>query len=205
MKQIINFLALAFVLMTGVGAGSNLYASSNYHRSEIINTDAGPIDFSFFENIKIPAYQQVRSVDQDRKIIELEDGSVLSVAKIELAKEWEGQKKLVLTQNHATFSTFKYALVNLDLKLATPVSLLREPTPSSGVLFVKDVDTTHDKLTLNNNKTWLIHRSDRGVLSKINENDRIIIGVNTGEDRSSNPYLLIDTSKNTPFRSQLLD
>ncbi len=198
----INILALSLALVTG-GCGDSY---SRSHNNEGMTTDAGNIDFSIIDHIKNKTvYQHINHVDDDKRVVELQDGSRWSVSKLDVVKGWEKSKNLVITQNHASFSTSPFALVNLDIKLAEPISLMREPTPSKSAHYVKNIISVNDIVTLNNDSKWVIHSSDRGKMNKMAENDRIVIGVNTGDDRNSNPYLLIDTTTNNFVRAQQLD
>ena len=112
---------------------------------------------------------------------------------------------LVLTQNQATFSTYRFAIANSDLKLAVPVSLLREPLPAKDkCLFIKEIDKANDLVTLNDNGRWIVHSSDTRNLNRMSENHRIVIGVNSGDDQDRCPYILIDTTNNNYVRARLI-
>jgi hypothetical protein len=195
-------LVLGVSLTTG-GFCENCDSSSQHHES--VKTDAGSMDFSILDRIKNKAvYQHIHHLDTDNKFIELKDGSRWSVSKVGVLKGWEKNKNLVITQNHALFSTSGYALINFDAKLAEPISMVREPTPHKSTHYVKNIVMVNDILTLNDDSRWVIHSSDRDKLSRIAENHCIIVGVNTGGDRDKAPYLLIDTSNNNSVRAQQL-
>jgi hypothetical protein len=202
-KSLINVLILSVSLATS--ACSNTYGSRS-QKNEDVTTDAGHIDFGIFDQIKnAAAYQHIHHLDEENGVVEFKDGSRWRVSRLDGIKGWEKSKHLVITQNHATFSTDSYALVNLDIKLAEPISLIREPTPTKDVQYVKNIIFVNDILTLSNGLKWVIHSSDRGKLSKMVENDRIVIGVNSEGDKDQNPYLLIDTSTNNCVRAQQLN
>lgn len=202
-RSLINALILSVSLATS--ACSNTYGSRS-QKNEDVTTDAGNIDFGIFDKIKNTiAYQHIHHLDEEKGVVEFKDGSRWKVSRLDGIKGWEKSKHLVITQNHATFSTASYALVNLDIKLAEPISLIREPTPGKDVQYVKNIIFVNDIVTLSDGLKWVIHSSDRGKLSKMVENDRILIGVNSEGDKDKNPYLLIDTSTNNCVRAQLLD
>lgn len=175
-------------------------------RTEVVNTDAGNIDFTFVNYIKHPgALHKIQQINLDDRFVDLDDGSRWSISRTDTIKGWDRSKNLVVTQNHAGFSTSRYALANVDLKLAVPASLVREPTPSKDAIYVKAVDRVNDMIMTNDGKNWIVHSSDRGALSKISENDRIVIGANTGDNKDKSPYLLIDTSSNHFVRAHPIE
>lgn len=197
----------ALALYLGVGSPNVVHASvCNSNRSEVVNTDAGNIDFTFVSYIKYPkAFHKIQKIDLDDRSIVLDDGSHWKISKTDIVKGWDREKNLVVTQNHAGLSTSRYALVNVDLKLAVPASLECEPTPDKEAYYVKGVDRVNDIITLSDSKNWIVHSSDRGTLSKVNLNDRVVIGANTGDNRDKSPYLLIDTSSNHFVRAHPIE
>jgi hypothetical protein len=181
--------------------------AASHANSEIVATEAGNIDFSICRVANHPAaHQKIARVDLDRKQIVLEDGSVWEVSKVESIRGWDKSNRLLITQNEAKIYPFnRYALVNPELKAAIPISLKQEPRPTDKVRFIQDVDTVNDIVTLNDNKNWIVHASDRGNLSKMQGNDRVIIGINTGDDRDKTPYLLIDTHTGYYVRARAME
>jgi hypothetical protein len=202
----ISSIFISLLIVAPVGA---LHANHSDYREEIVTTEAGKIDFRFLGNIKNPqVFHRIVRICPESHAVELEDGSMWTVPKIDNVKGWEKSHRLVLTQNQATFSTHRYALVNPDLKLAVPASLAREPTPKDKDLFyVKAVDRVNDIVVLNDNKHWIVNASDRSVFNKIVENDRAILGVNTKEIDKKSPYIIIDTADkgNVFVRACLVD
>jgi hypothetical protein len=177
--------------------------------TEVISTGAGNIDFYFPVDLKEPSiFVNITSVNKEENTIQLADGSVWEVSNINSVKNWEKSPHIVLGSSQSLFSPmsgYKYALVNLDQKLAEAMSLKNEPRPSEYARYIKALDTVNDIVTLNDDKQWIVHSSDRGDLSKMRPNDRIIVGVNTGVDRDKSPYLLINTSTNLFIRTQLVE
>lgn len=186
---------------------SILQANNAHHEHEhVVATDAGNINFHFTKLIKSSlANHSIHHVNAKDNLLELSDGSQWKVSKPDVVRGWEKNEHLVLTQNQATFSTYRFALVNPDLKMAIPVSLDREPMPAKDkCLFVKEIDKANDLVTLNDNGRWIVHSSDTRNLNKMAENHRIIIGVNTGDDHERCPYILINTTNNNYVRARLI-
>ena len=183
---------------------STIYAATCSH-SEVVNTDAGHIDFTFVNYVKHSiAYQKIRHISTEDKAVDLENGSRWSISKADTVRGWESSKSVVVTQNHASFSTARYALLNPELKLAVPASLIREPAPKDA-LYIASIDRVNDMVILSDNKKWIIHADDRSNLSKMQDHDRIIVGVNTSHDQDKSPYLLIDTSNHHFVRAHNIE
>ncbi|MGH2612486.1 MAG: hypothetical protein ACRDFB_05495, partial [Rhabdochlamydiaceae bacterium] len=183
--QLIHIMALGICLSEV--HFSSVHASSS-HQTEEVSTDAGHIHFPNMSHIKHNgAFHQIQNINPEDRVIGLENGSHWSIANADIIKGWGKSKNLVITQNHSGFSTSRFALMNLDLKQAEPISLVREPTPGKDVYFVKSIDRVNDIITLSDGKNWIVHSSDRGRLGKFSENDRTIIGVNTGVDKDKSP------------------
>ncbi len=202
--QYIRTAILGLCLITPL---SIVTAHSAHHEQElVVATDAGNINFHFTKLVKSNlTSHSIHQIHQKDNILELTDGSQWNVTKPDVIRGWEKNEHLVLTQNQATFSTYRFALANPELKLAIPVSLIREPIPSKDkCLFIKDIDKANDLVTLNDHGRWIIHSSDIRALNKMTENHRIIIGVNSGEDHDRCPYILIDASNNSYVRARLI-
>jgi hypothetical protein len=197
--QLIHFILLSASL--GIGQVDALS-----QRTEEVRTDAGRLELPDMGRIKQSGiFHHIKDIHSDGRAFDLENGSQWNVSNGDILKGWGHSKNLVITQNHAGFSTSRFALLNIDLKQAEPISLLREPTPTKENFFVKRLDQVNHLITLNDDKKWIIHADDRGKLSKISENDRIIIGVNTGSDKDKSPYLLIDTANNQFVRAHIVE
>ena len=190
----------------GIASLNEVYCIHNNSSVEIVSTDAGNIDFSFVRYIRFPGvYHKIQQIDFEDRQIDLEDGSRWSISKVDTVKGWDRDNKLLITQNHAGFSTSRYALVNLDRKSAIPVSLAVEPAPNKSIFFVKGIDVVNDVVALNDSTKWIAHSSDRSHLNKMKENDRVIIGVNTGDDKDRSPYVIVDTANNYYIRAQKVE
>lgn len=178
------------------GMHSNVYAAREDSTCEYVNTDAGTMDFQFAEYVTNPAiFHKIVQFSSDGQTFELEDGSRWVSAKPDLMRGWEHTDRLVLTQNKATLSTYRYALVHLDLRLAVPVAIVREPQPGAkNTFYIKNIDTAKDLIVLSDGKQWVVHASDHNNIHKMKEHDRIEIGGNVGDGGNHTPYILIDTT-----------
>jgi hypothetical protein len=162
----------------------------------VVHTEAGKINFDFTQNVKYAgAYRKVARIHLDKHSVELSDGSIWHVNKIDTLKGWDKYEHIVVTQNPSLFSTHRYALVNADLKLAESASLVREPTPSDkNTLYIVSVDHVNSIVHLNDGRQFIVHSSDQGGINHLSENDRVILGVNIRDLDAKSPYILIDTN-----------
>lgn len=200
-KTTVNSIFLGLCLVA-FGCESN----KNDNTSDIIITEANQVHFAVVEHIKyLGAFQQITNLNLDTNHIELANGSRWSISHGNLIKGWEKSKNLVITQSHSSFATPRYALVNLDLQLSEPITMEREPTPVNEVIFVKEIDSANNIILLSDNNKLIIHSSDRGTFNKISVNDRVLIGINTGNDRDKSPYLLIDTANHQCVRAKVIE
>lgn len=205
----------SLILLASVAQAANLSADLSSHNNpkcthsletvvvadkNTLSTDAGDINFDLIkvhtDNNPL-AFQKVDKISVEDRIISLSNGSVWKVSNVDAVRGWEKYKNLVITQNHATFSSHKFALVNLDLGLAEPISLLTPPTPHKDNLFVKRIDATHDIVVLSNDKDFSVHTRDHGILKKFNVNGPVLLGINTMDQDTSNPYIIVDVSLNS--------
>lgn len=166
---------------------------------DIISTDAGDINFALMKVLSDNpmVFQKVDKISIEDHTITLVNGSVWKVSNIDAVRGWDKYENLVITQNHATFSTHKFGLVNTELRLAEPVSLLTPPLPNhQDALFIKKIDPTHDIVVLNNDKEFVVHTRDHGILNKFSVNSPVLVGVNTMDECNSNPNIIVDASLN---------
>ncbi len=191
------------VPFTGIFADTNSYAfptteSSVEHKNN--KTEAGSINFDVlnFLDKNQPIYQQIVDSSESKKTITFKNGSIWKVSNIESVKGWENSKHLVLTQNHAIFSTYKFALINQDLGLAEPVSLIKAPFPNGKHnLFIESLSTQVNAIKLNNKQIFVVQAEDNGSLKGFHENNLILLGANTSDKDARNPYIIIDVSLNS--------
>jgi len=182
--------------------------NSDSSQAESIKTEAGTIDFRFTHYIRHPsALNKIAHLSTEDGTIELGDGSKWAVSKIDLVKGWDKTKHLVVGQNLHTLSTHRYALINTELKLAIPMSLVREPIPSKdgGAFYVKAVDHSNDIVVLSDGKNWIVNSSDKINFHKVREHDRMIVGVNIADKADASPYILIDTANGMYMRANPLN
>lgn len=176
----------------------------------VVSTDAGSIDFGFVEYIgKIPGLiHHLADYFPDENTFTLENRSKWISANIEMIKNWKVDDDLLITQNQAFFSAYRFALVNPRLQKAVPVSLLREPLPiDNKMFFILNIDPSNDVVTLSNGVEYTVYAHDHGTLRKFSENDRIILGFNSSDRLDTTNldyykcYLLIDTTCNSYVRA----
>jgi hypothetical protein len=176
----------------------------------IVGTDAGSIDFGFLNGLaQIPGLlHRIAHISKIDSVFVLENGSKWSSPNIEMIDGWVNHQ-LMLTQNQALFSTYRFALVDLELEKAVPVSLQREPFPvlGKGSFFITKIDYANDVVTLDNGREWSVYSHDHGTLRKFSEHDRVMIGANTSDTMNYSlmkNYILIDTASNLYVRSNLI-
>ncbi len=175
-----------------------------------VDTEAGRMHFDFIMQTQPLAgfLQAVVSADAKTDSFELPDGSKWGTSKIEMIHGWNEGDQLIITQNQAFFSTHRFALVNLRLGKAVPISLLREARPESA-LYITNIDAANDIVTLSKEgQQWVVDSADHGTLRRYSEHDRIILGVNTSDCCDHDKvmrYLLIDTTTNQCVRATPLN
>jgi len=202
---IINFFAALFAsasLCAGDPAPINC-------QNMAIETDAGLIHFEFVKQSQaLPGlFQGVAGIDANNNSFELSNGSKWSAHAIEMIRGWVAGDQLVLSQNQAFFSPYRFALVNLRLGKATPISLSREPRATAeDSFYISKVDYANDIVVLNKGGLqWEVYRPDHGTLRKFSEHDRILLGVNTAsyaDEENHMHYILINTATNQYVRAK---
>lgn len=195
---------LSTLLLTGVPAAA---AETNPPSQEVmIDTDAGHIHFDFIQKTPAVPYlrHKVASTDAESNTLELANGSKWSCSNPDMVKEWVEGDQIVIGQNQAFFSTNRYALINVRLGKAIPISLLREPRPDQS-LYITKIDFANDIVTLSKDgQQWEVFSYDHGTLRKFSEHDRLLIGVNTSDcchHELALHYILINTSTNQYVRA----
>ncbi len=175
----------------------------------VIDTAAGSIDFGFIEYIgKIPGLtHHLADYSLNENTFTLENLSKWIAADIEAIKNWKVEDELLITQNQAFFSAYRFAIVNPRLQKAVPISLLREPLPiDNKMFFILKIDPSNDVITLSNGVEYSVYPHDHGTLRKFSENDRVIIGFNSSDKLDETIldyykfYILIDTTCNSYIR-----
>lgn len=212
----IRFALVSLVVGTGLCFAANKEKTFNNKGGpqhitvipRIIKTEAGEIDFGLIESIpSIPGlFQRLKEVGQEKDTFKLDNESKWMASEIETLKGWAGDD-LILTQNQAIFSTYRFALINPHLQKAEPISLSVEPLPiKDKTFFIDSIDIRNDVVKLENNTEWAVHSGDHGTLRKFAPHDRVMFGVNSS-DRIDNinhekrsPYILINTTHNLYVR-----
>jgi hypothetical protein len=177
----------------------------------IVATDAGSIDFGFVEYLgKIPGViHHLADVSSHDNTFTLDNRSKWIASNIEMIKNWKIDDELLITQNQAFFSAYRFALVNPRLQKAVPISLHREPLPidNQKMFFILNIDPANDVIALSNGLEYSVYPHDHGTLRKFTENDRVILGFNSSDKLDTanldyyKCYLLIDTTCNSYVRA----
>lgn len=177
----------------------------------IASTDAGPIDFGLVASLEeIPGlFLHLKDCEEKGSVFLLDNGSKWSTSEIEMVRNWDEEDELLITQNEALFSSIfeRFAIVNRRLQKAVPISRCSEPEPNEKAMYVKKVDTKNNLLVLNNGMEFRIHDHDHNALHQFDENDRILIGFNSGHRPNANfaehfmHYILVNTRSNNYVRA----
>lgn len=189
----------------------DLTTSSGIITENIVVTDAGSIDFGFIEYIgKIPGLiHHLADASSSDNTFTLDNRSKWIASNIEMIRNWKMDDELLITQNQAFFSAYRFALVNPRLQKAVPISLYREPLPinNNKMFFILNIDPANDVVNLSNGIEYTVYPHDHGTLRKFSENDRIILGFNSSDKLDATNldyykcYLLIDTTCNSYVRA----
>lgn len=205
-KKVVYSVINIVLLVSSISALSGSLAHGLQHQTfetlekTCLTTDAGEINFNLFLSLDKdePLEQIIKELSTETNTIVLGNGSRWDVSNFDSIKTWEQYNNLIVTQNHAIFSLYKYALVNLDLNLAVPISLISPPLPTSKeFLYVRSIDYEQNLVILSTGQTFLIHSGDHGTLRKFHENNPVVLGANSCEKDISNPLLIIDVSLNS--------
>jgi hypothetical protein len=180
----------------------NIVVSHNVQNTEAGNIDFGPLSAI----VEMPGlFHQLMSLSKSEGFFILENGSRWTTPNIDMVSGWRDNGQLLITQNQALLSTHRFALVNVQLQKAVPITLQREPIPIPGkAFFITKLDHANDVISLNNTQEWVAHARDHGTLRKFYEHDRIIVGVNTsdtGDFEVNKRYILMDTASNIYVRA----
>ncbi len=191
-------------------SAKKLANTSNVLSQNIVETDAGQIDFGFINYIeKIPgAVHHLVDISSVEDTFTLDNLSKWSSSNIEMIKNWKNDDELLITQSQVTFSSHRFALVNPRLQKAAPISLLREPLPIDyKMFFILKIDLANDVITLSNGIEYSVYSNDHGTLRKFSENDRVIFGFNSSDKIDSTnidyykQYIIINTTCNSFVRA----
>jgi hypothetical protein len=202
---------MKFIKSKGVHMfNSELGTSNVVIAGNVVDTDAGSIDFGFIDYIgKIPGLiHHLVDCSANENTFTLENRSKWIASNIDMVRNWKADDELLITQNQALFSAYRFALVNPRLQKAVPISLLREPLPvDHKMFFLFNIDPSNDVVALSNGVEYTVYSHDHGTLKKFSENDRIILGFNSSDKLDSTNldyykcYLLINTTCNSYVRA----
>ena len=136
--------------------------------------------------------------------LELEDGSIWQLDNWKGWKmdDWRADDALIITQNPAWYSTFRYQVINQNSGAFLPVNLQVGPSLSNNLtLTISAIDTTQSQLTLSDNSEWFISNRDLQIFSDWLVDDTIIVGLNIGWDASCE-NILINRNMDNFIRAQ---
>ncbi len=197
----ISISTFVVLLACSCGLVANSPTPSNlYVEKSAIQTEAGEINFNLFNSLdhRSAVTQKIVGICDEHDIVVLDNGSKWQVSKPEILKGWGSTDRLVITHNHAMFSLYKFALVNVELGLAVPISMVAPPLPNSDkVLYIKFIDESQNAIYLNNGIKFIVNSRDHGSLSKFHENNQVLIGMNTHDADLDYPFLMLDASFNS--------
>lgn len=131
--------------------------------------------------------------------VELEDGSIWVVNPNDRYNtlNWMTGDVIIITPNHALFSSYMYCLVNLNTGAVVRVNLALGPI-YNGIFthWIIAIDYFHRQICLEDGSVWSISWFDDSIMNKWLVNDTIIIGINDGLLSSFNPNMLINVNVN---------
>ena len=117
-----------------------IIAQSSILTPNMVDTNAGSIDFGFIDfTPKIQgSIHHLLSCSRQESSFTLDNYSAWWSSDIEMIQNWASDEALVVTQNQAFFSAYRFAIVNPRLQKAVAISLLREPLPVENQTFFKN-------------------------------------------------------------------
>ncbi len=195
MKNLTIYAVAAAVL--AIAPTTLIGADKNPTPEPTVNTEAGSIRFDLLKQYEVMPFmkQAITSSDATKGLFELGNGSQWSASDINALQGWEEGDEIVLAPNQALFSLHRYALLNMRLDKAVPISLLKGPRPDA--LYIAKIDLANDIITLNDDKQWSVDRQDHGTLKRLSEHDPVLIGLNASdycERDKTMGYMIMDTT-----------
>ena len=139
------------------------------------------------------AYHHLLKIAPQGDLIELEDQSTWSVhsADSHKALDWLMTDTLSINANHEWFANYNYRLKNQATGSSLRVNLATNPVlenPATHWI----VSINDSQVTLEDGSIWNTSSWDSTIVEQWLVNDVVIIGVNDGWLRASNPHILIN-------------
>lgn len=136
--------------------------------------------------------------------IELEDGSIWSTSHSDRhkSKDWLPEDILVLTPNHAWFSSYDYRLTNQTTGSSIEANITLGPVMHhTNVHRIIAKDTSRGILTLSDGSQWDMSWFDHAIVDKFEVLDFVILGSNDGWWKGFNPNILFNCATMTHARA----
>ena len=140
--------------------------------------------------------------------IELEDGSVWKICRYDGCKalNWRSNDPLTITQNHRWFSNYNYRIVNENTGACLEANLFLGPLEhGQHTLYITGIDRIAGDLVVTNGSgesfRWEISAGDISTFQNWALHDAVIVGQNSGWDRSCDA-LLINVNMNNFARAK---
>ena len=117
-------------------------------------------------------------------LIRIEDGSLWEVTSgyEKIAQQWRPQDTIIITPNPYYYPRSSYAMRNLTTGTLALVDLSLGPVINGNYVTrqIAEINTEQGLVLLSDGTSWLVSHKDTYALSKWEERDYIIIGVNNG-------------------------
>ncbi|HLB52544.1 MAG TPA: hypothetical protein VJK48_02405 [Chlamydiales bacterium] len=140
--------------------------------------------------------------------VKLEDGSIWNVGRYDSYRlqNWRVNDTVTITQNHSWFSSYKYRIVREQTGSTIEANLFLGPIEQGPyTLYIITLDPVQGLIHLMSGKgeltRWEISSSDRNLFAEWRFGDAVIIGQNTGWDRTCESYL-INVNENAGVRAK---
>lgn len=129
--------------------------------------------------------------------IEFHDGSIWSIAEEDTYKNlnWLTSDYLVVTPNHAWFSSYMFCITNQNTGTTVKANLFLGPF-QNGIYthWIVSINYYTQELCLEDGSIWKLSGFDSSIFNRWNLNHTIMIGVNDGFLSSSKPNILINVN-----------
>lgn len=165
--------------------------------------------FDFYPPVYFPACaHRVTEISVMGDSIKLEDGSIWKIGLYDSSRvlNWQINDVVTITQNHRWFTSYKYRIVHQQSGCSLETNLFIGPVEKGlYTLYISHLDPMDGKVYLISGKGelthWEISSSDQALFSKWRIGDAVIVGQNSGWDRSCESFL-INVNENEGLRAK---
>lgn len=129
--------------------------------------------------------------------VELEDGSNWAIHVGDRYKtfNWLTSDEILITPNHAWFSSYMFCLLNKNTGTSVQANLTLGPIYNGPVThWILAIDYFSEEVCLEDGSIWKVSGFDSSTFNRWMVNDTIIIGVNDGFLHSTKPNILINVN-----------